>query len=52
MPLDAFVDEVMALLEGQPEAPEILVGAVKFLRFAETQGRYPEAVAALNGAAH
>jgi uncharacterized oxidoreductase len=51
LPLDAFVDEVMALLEAQPDAKEILVDAVKFLRFAETEGRYDAAVAILNPAA-
>ncbi|WP_159803490.1 SDR family NAD(P)-dependent oxidoreductase, partial [Arthrobacter zhaoguopingii] len=48
LPLDAYVDEVMALLETQPEAREILVDAVKFLRFSEIENRYDEAVAALN----
>lgn len=51
LPLDAFADEVMALLAAQPDADEILVEAVKFLRFAEVEGRYPAAVAALNPAA-
>jgi uncharacterized oxidoreductase len=51
MPLAAFVEEVMALLEAQPDAQEILVETVKFLRFAEVEGRYPAAVAALNPAA-
>jgi uncharacterized oxidoreductase len=48
LPLDAFADEVMRLLEAQPDAREILVEAVKVLRFAEVEGRYPAAVAALN----
>lgn len=48
LPLEAYVDEVMALLEAQPEATEILVDAVKFLRFAESENRYDDAVAALN----
>jgi short-subunit dehydrogenase involved in D-alanine esterification of teichoic acids len=51
LPLDAFADEVMTLLETQPDATEILVDAVKFLRFAEVEGRYPAAVAALNPSA-
>ena len=51
MPLDAFADEVMALLDAQPDAREILVDTVKFLRFAEVEGRYAAAVAALNRAA-
>lgn len=48
LPLDDFADEVMALLETRPDATEILVEAVKFLRFAEVQGRYDAAVAAVN----
>ncbi len=48
LPLDAYVDEVMELLEAQPEATEILVEAVKFLRFAEAENRYDDAVATLN----
>ena len=50
MPLDAFVDEVMQLLESDPTAHEILVETVKFLRNAEIEGRYEETVAMLNGA--
>ena len=48
LPLDDFADEVMTLLETRPEAGEILVEAVKFLRFSETEGRYDAAVAAVN----
>ena len=48
LPLDSFADEVMALLETRPAAKEILVEAVQFLRFAEVQGRYDDAVAAVN----
>jgi short-subunit dehydrogenase involved in D-alanine esterification of teichoic acids len=48
LPLDAYVDEVMVLLETEPDAREILVEAVKFLRFAEMEDRYDNAVAALN----
>jgi short-subunit dehydrogenase involved in D-alanine esterification of teichoic acids len=51
LPLDAYVDEVMALIEAQPEATEILVEAVKFLRFAEVEGRYDAAVAVVNPSA-
>ncbi len=46
--LDAFADEVMALWEADPAAPEILVERVKFLRFAEVEGRFDATVAALN----
>lgn len=48
MPLDDFVDETIALLESQPQAKEILVERVRFLRFSEVEGRYDAAVAALN----
>jgi short-subunit dehydrogenase involved in D-alanine esterification of teichoic acids len=48
LPLDDFADEVMSLLEANPDAKEILVEGVKFLRFAETEGRYDATVAALN----
>jgi uncharacterized oxidoreductase len=51
LPLDAFADEVMSLIETQPDATEILVEAVKFLRFAEVENRYDAAVTALNHSA-
>lgn len=52
MPLDEFADEVVALLESQPDAREILVERVKPLRNAEADGRYEQVVAAVNGARH
>ena len=39
MPLDAFADEVIALFQSDPGAPEILVERVKPLRFAEREGQ-------------
>jgi uncharacterized oxidoreductase len=48
MPLDAYADETMALLEADPDAGEILVERVKFLRNAEKEGRYDDVVATLN----
>ena len=48
MPLDEFADEVISLIETQPEAKQILVERVKFLRFAEVNGKYDETVAMLN----
>ncbi|MFD4992074.1 SDR family oxidoreductase [Cellulosimicrobium cellulans] len=48
MPLDAFVAEVVDLLRTQPDAHEILVERVKFLRFGEARGDYDRVVAALN----
>lgn len=47
MPLEAFTDEVMALLREQPTPAEILVERVKFLRNAEAERRFEQALAAL-----
>lgn len=51
MPLEEFADEVMSLLESQPDATELLVEYVKMLRFAEARGDYAQVVGALNPAA-
>jgi uncharacterized oxidoreductase len=48
MPLDAFIAEVMTLLETQPDAKEIQVEQVKFLRYGEARGDYDHVVAVLN----
>lgn len=48
MPLDAFIDEVMELIETQPDATEIQVENVKFLRYGEARGDYAEVVETLN----
>ena len=48
MPLDEFVDEVVSLLENQPDATEIQVERVKFLRHGEARGDYDQVVATLN----
>ncbi|MDB5688832.1 MAG: putative oxidoreductase DltE [Sphingomonas bacterium] len=48
LPLDAFIDEVMALFGGQPTPPEILVERVRGFRFAERDGRFDEAVRMVN----
>ena len=48
LPLAAFIDEVMALFQQQPTPPEILVEQVKFLRFAEAEGRFDQALTQLN----
>jgi short-subunit dehydrogenase involved in D-alanine esterification of teichoic acids len=48
MPLDAFADEVMALIDAQPDATEIQVESVKFLRYGEARGDYDQVVATLN----
>ncbi len=44
MPLDAFADEVMALLTAQPTPTEVLVENVRFLRNAEAEGHYAQAL--------
>ncbi len=48
MPLQEFIDEVIALLEAEPDAHEILVERVKFLRHSEVRGEYEQAVVVLN----
>jgi uncharacterized oxidoreductase len=50
MPLDKFVDEVVQLLETEPDANEIQVERVKFLRYGEARGDYDKVVATLNAA--
>ncbi len=40
IPLEDFLTEVMTILETQPDADEILVETVKFLRHAEATGNY------------
>ena len=50
MPLDEYVDEIMALLEAQPDAHEILVERVKFLRYAEVRGDYDQIIGVLDAA--
>lgn len=50
MPLDEFVTEVVALLEAQPDAKEIQVERVKFLRYGEARGDYDHVVETLNAA--
>ncbi|MFC3504606.1 SDR family oxidoreductase [Micromonospora krabiensis] len=48
MPLDEFVAETVELIETQPDAKEIQVERVKFLRYGEARGDYEQVVAALN----
>jgi uncharacterized oxidoreductase len=48
VPLADFVSEVMTLLETQPDAKEIQVEQVKFLRYGEARGDYDQVVATLN----
>ncbi|WP_216903529.1 SDR family oxidoreductase [Nocardia alni] len=48
MPLEEFLAETMALLRAQPDAREILVENVKFLRNAATDGTYDNVLALLS----
>jgi uncharacterized oxidoreductase len=48
MPLDAFVAEAMGLIETEPDAHEIQVENVKFLRYGEARGDYDQVVKTLN----
>jgi uncharacterized oxidoreductase len=48
MPLDEFIAEAVGLLETQPDATEIQVERVKFLRYGEARGDYDQVVATLN----
>ena len=50
MPLDEFVTEAVALLEAQPDATELQVERVKFLRYGEARGDYDRVVETLNAA--
>ena len=44
------IDEVVQLLETEPDANEIQVERVKFLRYGEARGEYDKVVATLNAA--
>lgn len=48
LPLDAFVDEVMALFQTTPTPKEILVQAVGLQRNAEAEARFDTTLAAIN----
>jgi uncharacterized oxidoreductase len=48
MPLEDFISEAVALLESEPDAKEIQVERVKFLRYGEARGNYDQVVATLN----
>jgi uncharacterized oxidoreductase len=48
MPLDEFVAEVVGLIETRPDAREIQVERVKFLRYGEARGDYDQVVEKLN----
>jgi short-subunit dehydrogenase involved in D-alanine esterification of teichoic acids len=48
VPPSDFLDEVMQLLENEPDGKEIQVERVKFLRYGEARGDYDKVIAALN----
>ncbi|SDD88264.1 SDR family oxidoreductase [Auraticoccus monumenti] len=48
MPLQDFVEEVVTLIETQPEATQVLVENVLPLRWSEARGVYAETVAMIN----
>lgn len=48
MPLEEFVTEAVELLREQPDAKEIQVERVKFLRYGEARGDYDRVVETLN----
>ncbi|MEZ0497849.1 SDR family oxidoreductase [Sphingomonas sp. IW22] len=48
MPLDAFADEVMALLQGNPTPAEVLVERVRALRNAEADGAFDQRLKMIN----
>jgi len=50
MPLPGFLDEVMDLLRSSPDAPEISVQDVLFIRNAEAEGKRDGVLAMLSGA--
>lgn len=49
MPLEDYLDEVMALFDAQPAAEEIVVEGAKFFRRAQAEGRYDDVLAMLSG---
>ena len=51
LPLADFADEIMRLWAEQPTLPELLVERVRFLRFAETNGKFEETLVQLNSMA-
>jgi uncharacterized oxidoreductase len=51
MPLDEYADETMQLLRDHPDAEEILVERVHFLRNAEKENRYEHVIGVLNSVA-
>ncbi|SDE69740.1 Short-chain dehydrogenase involved in D-alanine esterification of teichoic acids [Blastococcus fimeti] len=51
MPLEEYLTETFNILQSQPDVREVLVDRVRFLRFAEVEGRYDDVLALLSGRA-
>ena len=49
MPLEEYLTETFGILQREPDVEEVLVDRVRFLRFAEVEGRYDEVLALLSG---
>ena len=49
MPLEEFLSAAVSLLQSEPDAKEIIVDQVKFLRYAEATGSYDRVLAMLSG---
>ena len=49
MPLDDYLSEAFGILQAQPDIEEVLVDRVRFLRFAEVEGRYDDVLTTLSG---
>ncbi|MDI5972584.1 SDR family NAD(P)-dependent oxidoreductase [Streptomyces sp. SL13] len=49
MPLEDFLDATMEILRQDPDVREVLVDQVRFLRFAEAEGRYDDVLKLLAG---
>lgn len=51
MPLEESLTETFGILQSEPDVEEVLVDRVRFLRFAEVEGRYHDVLAMLAGRA-
>lgn len=49
MPLEDYLTEAFEILRTQPDVEEVLVDRVRFLRFAEVEGRYDDVLTLLSG---
>lgn len=48
MPLEDYLTETFGILQREPDVEEVLVDRVRFLRFAEVEGRYDDVLALLS----